>query len=257
MIGAGETPDGVPFEIVAYEGRISEDKKGPPFAGTCISLDWPELADPRGGERCIDGPQRDPLPVPGATDPEGSLGPGAALEISGLTGPEVDRVDVVYTNRLGDRVNAPVTIAKLDGRLAKQAGTTQEAGFFVAFLPDEDVGQGGFFADVMTTVELVAYGASSEVMERLDYGRILKRHRSMQAEHEEFERQLDARVERAREHALLSEQDCPAIARALREAGRAPDSIRFAGSRCPTIDQMRNDLEHNPDLKSIVDVPGQ
>jgi hypothetical protein len=195
VIGEGLVPQGGPrFEIVAYEGQRNKrlqaemerdaaeaEQEGHPFppevlsqaAGTCVSLDWPESVDTQGGDFCIDGPQVNPLPNPGHTDYESKLGPGARMAITGLVGPSVDGLEVSYVNASGERVQAPVTLAKLDDELAEQSGATERFGFYVAFIPPADVGDGGLQAQVMTTVELTAFDADGVEVKRLDYGALI------------------------------------------------------------------------------------
>jgi hypothetical protein len=176
VIGTGTTPDGVRFEIVAFEGRPSEGHQQQMKAGswTCVALDWPDRGPSAGSSTCMNGPQRDPLPTPSATVPEpfSSYGPGVALSIQGLTGPAVDEVELTYETSTGKRVQAPLTLARLDDDLAQQAGTRQQFGFFVAFMPADVVGRDGFGADVMKTIELTVY-ANGQVVKELDYGAVV------------------------------------------------------------------------------------
>jgi hypothetical protein len=198
VIGEGVVPNGGPrFEIVAYEGRLSdaaqarfEQDTGRGFpaellnqnVGTCVALDWPEKIDPRGGQICIDAPQRDPLPHPSITDYQAQLGMGGELAMVGLTGPEVDRVDVAYTDADGQRAKAPVTLAQLDDELAGRAGVNERFGFYVAFLPDQDVGAGSYIAPVMKTVKMSAYDSEGSEIKQLDYGAIVERQARREAE---------------------------------------------------------------------------
>jgi hypothetical protein len=273
VIGEGQVPRGGPrFEIVAYDGMWSQQRQeqherdaaqaaeaGHPFPqtaleqelGTCVSLDWPESVDPQGGDFCIDRPQKDPLPTPGHTDYESKLGPGGRIAITGVVGPSVDRVDVRYTKANGDHVEAPVTLAQLGEDLAERAGATERFGFYVAFIPDEDVGAGGGLAglmsEVITTVELIAYDASGDEVKRLDYGAII----ADQVERTEV--QAD-RLEEIRQQAerdpipLQSAADCPSIAQAFEEAARSPNGIRIAGQRCPSLAEVRESLERFPEM---------
>ena len=197
VIGEGAVPDGGPrFEIVAYEGRRSdaaqaqlehdsnqvERDTGRGFpaetlnqnVGTCVALDWPKDRS-QWGEDCTDDPQRDPLPLPSITDYQAQLGMGGELAMVGLTGPDVDRVDVAYTDVDGQRAKAPVTLAQLDDALADRARVNERFGFYVAFVPDRDVGAGSYFAPVMKTVKLSAYDSEGSEIKQLDYGAIVER----------------------------------------------------------------------------------
>jgi hypothetical protein len=214
VIGTGTTPDEVRFEIVAFEGQRSEAEQQrtelvDPSVGTCVALDWPDVGPHTASSICIGGPQRDPLPTPSITDregteSEGALGPGAALTVQGLVGPTVDELTLTYETPSGEPVAAPLTLAKLDSDLARQVGAEQEFGFFVAFLPDEHVGEGGYFSDVMTTVELVAYGDGEEI-KRLDLGAIVAQDREDAGEHA---RELQ-RLEKAGEAPRAQDAEAP------------------------------------------------
>ena len=100
---------------------------------------------------------------------------GGELAMVGLTGPEVDRVDVAYTDANGHPAKAPVTLGQLDAALADRAGVSERFGFYVAFVPDRDVGAGSYFAAVMKTVKLSAYDSEGSEIKQLDYGAIVER----------------------------------------------------------------------------------
>ena len=201
VIAKAETADGARFEIVAFEGdhgagaiarrreleeqiresqHAIEDRAGdappapalPPVTdpGTCVTVDWIDRPNPRGGGICIDGPQTDPLHITGTTDSEGRSGPAARLYIQGLTTPEVTRVEVTYENADGEQVVADSVLGRLVGPLAEKIGAGQQFGFFVAFIPEDDVGPGGYYADVMTTVQATAYGENGDEIKSLDWG---------------------------------------------------------------------------------------
>lgn len=211
VISSGRTADGERYEIVAFEGRRSDqemdrhevqrrqiledlraareetgaDLPAPPalpeiqtFEGTCIAVDWIDQPESNGGTTCIDGPQNDALHIGGSTDSEGRYGPAAQLIIEGMTGPEVARVEVSYERPDGERIVADGSLGRLTPELAEQIGTSMEFGHFVAFIPDLDVGPGGNFADVAFTVQAVAYGDDGEEIEREDYPAMPERARA-------------------------------------------------------------------------------
>ncbi|MDQ3758714.1 MAG: hypothetical protein M3331_02040, partial [Actinomycetota bacterium] len=148
VIGAGSTPAGDPFEIVAFQGRYPAKIESSEGQGTCIGLDFPELDDPSLGTRCIEGPQGEPLPSPAITDSAPTLGEEAGLTISGLIGPGIDRVEVTYDGDDGERVAAPTTVGLLTAELAASVQAAEEVGFFVSFLPDS----GGLASPILGTV---------------------------------------------------------------------------------------------------------
>jgi hypothetical protein len=273
VIGEGVVPQGGPrFEIVAYEGQRNErlqaeteqraaeaEREGHPFppevlnqaVGTCVSLDWPDSVDTQGGDFCVDGPQVNPLPNPGHTDYESKLGPGARIAITGLVGASVDGLEVSYVNASGERVQAPVTLAKLDDGLAQQAGATEQFGFYVAFIPPADVGDGGLQAQVMTTVQLTAFDAAGAAVKSLDYGALIAQ--QIQDSQAQAER-LEELRKRAEQNPMPTQTaaTCPSIARAFEEAGRSPDGTQIAGRECPSVEHVRKTLERFPEIGTPV-----
>lgn len=284
VIAKGATEDATRFEIVAFEGKQSEQalrqraqlqqqvlerireaeeatgEESPPFvlpdvglsAGTCIALDWIDQPNPRGGSVCIDGPPRNPLSIGGYSDTEGSYGPAAEVIVNGLTSPEVARVGVSYETPGGERVAADVALGRLEGELAERAGASQEFGAFFAFIParhadrpEARAGDGGFGADVINTVEAVAYGESGEEIKREQFPDLAARSKG---EQHHLVRFSDAIVfpmldesgrpipsaANTRPGALRSAGGCPRQTAALRSAGVELDA--YAGLRCPDLE---------------------
>ena len=59
------------------------------------------------------------------------------LVISGLTGPDVHRVSVIYTDGEGEKQELPVDFARVEGKLRELASQPEPLGTFVAFLPGD------------------------------------------------------------------------------------------------------------------------
>jgi hypothetical protein len=108
---------------------------------SCLGIVFPELGSQETGKYCAE-PSID---VDEVTKPVHVFGMGPLLrqdfgadapyEIVGVTEPDVQRIEVTYVNKAGSRVNAPVTLGRLDGELLEKTGAEYPFGFFVAFIP--------------------------------------------------------------------------------------------------------------------------
>ena len=144
VIDNGEAPDGTRYEWVAYRCKVDLTDEGldTKFSGIGVSLDWPEVKPYEGGGSC-EGLQG--RPQPGVFNQHGvhivpSQMKGVAepdLMISGVTGPEVRRVSVIYTDGEGQKHELPVDFARVEGKLRELASRPEPLGTFIAFLPGE------------------------------------------------------------------------------------------------------------------------
>jgi hypothetical protein len=134
VIGVGESPDGVAYEVVA--SRQSDDPPG--ARETCIGLDLPRLSGIRVAQ-CIVGETASELqrlivsPIVYAAPDE--LGPGSELVVQGLARGDVAEVAIKYPSKRGER-RAPVQLAYLDHTVADLIDASERAGVFVGFVPD-------------------------------------------------------------------------------------------------------------------------
>jgi hypothetical protein len=143
VIDNGVGPDGSRYEWVAYECKVeAEEGIGTQFEGIGVSLDWPGVQDHEGGGSCeeLQGRPRSgvfsqhgvhvlPSQMKGVAEPD--------LVISGVTGPDVHRVSVIYTDGEGIERELPVDFARVEGKLREVASRPEALGTFVAFLPGE------------------------------------------------------------------------------------------------------------------------
>ena len=143
VIDNGEAPDGSRYEWVAYRCKVGpEHGAEPEFEGIGVSLDWPGVRPYEGGGSCegLEG-----RPQPGAFNQHGvhvlpSQMKGVAepdLVISGVTGPDVYRVSVIYTDGQGEKHELPVDFVRVEGKLSEQASRPEPLGTFIAFVPGE------------------------------------------------------------------------------------------------------------------------
>ena len=115
---------------------------GTSFEGIGASLDWPGVKGYEGGGTCEELQGRPPggvfsqngvhiLPsqFKGVAHPD--------LVISGVTGPDVHRVSVIYTDGEGEKNELPVDFARVEGKLRELASQPEPLGTFVAFLPGD------------------------------------------------------------------------------------------------------------------------
>lgn len=143
VINNGEAPDGSRYEWVAYRCHIrAEDGVGTDFKGIGVSLEWPGVRRHEGGGSCeeLEGRRRPglfnqhgvhvlPSQMKGVAEPD--------LVISGVTGPDVHRVSVIYTDGEGTEQELPVDFARVEGKLREIASRPEALGTFVAFLPGD------------------------------------------------------------------------------------------------------------------------
>ena len=144
VIDNGVAPDGTRYEWVAYECSVGPDDQvpGPEFTGIGASLDWPGVKGYEGGGTCeeLQGRPQDqvfsqlgvhvlPSQMKGVDEPD--------LVISGVTGPDVHKVSVIYTDGEGKEHELPVDFARVEGKLRELASQPEPLGTFMAFLPGE------------------------------------------------------------------------------------------------------------------------
>lgn len=197
VIKTGETPAGVPFEMVAFLGDaiqapvVPAPGQGGQAAGEasrggehqasaeqateplCITLDFPDQQRPFGTAACTYGRSFGvPFGIP-TINQASHAGSSVALQAEGMTGSGVARVSVSYQEPGAGRVEAPVVHGRIDSDLAARVGGGQGAGYYVAFLPagvfpDDD-------ADAMKSLRIVAYDDAGKAVKELDYGPIYER----------------------------------------------------------------------------------
>jgi hypothetical protein len=149
VLAAGRAPDGAEYEF--FVERFDESD------GRCVTHWWPRV--PMGPANGHCGPGLPPRTAFGRRHPEriaakafGFLGDEApATEhymLSGFTRPNVARVEVVYKDRAGRPVDAPVELTQVAGALARRMGADGPFGYFVGFVPP---------AARRQAVEVVAY----------------------------------------------------------------------------------------------------
>ena len=143
VINNGVAPDGSRYEWVAYRCSVGpEDAPGSEFKGIGASLNWPGVKEDEGGGSCeeLQGRPRDrafsqhgvhvlPSQMKDVAEPD--------LVISGVVGPNVHRVSVIYTDGEGEKNELPVDFARAEGKLRELASQPEPLGTFVAFLPGD------------------------------------------------------------------------------------------------------------------------
>ncbi len=144
VIDNGVAPDGSRYEWVAYECNVDLTDEGldTKFSGIGVSLDWPGVRAYEGGGSCeeLQGRPRSgvfsqhgvhvlPSQMKGVAKPD--------VVISGVTGPDVHRVSVIYRDGEGKEHELPVDFARVEGKLREVASRPEALGTFVAFLPGE------------------------------------------------------------------------------------------------------------------------
>lgn len=144
VIDNGVAPDGTRYEWVAYKCSVGPEDPGvgAGFKGIGASLDWPGVKGHEGGGSCeeLQGRPRArafsqhgvhvlPSQMRGVEEPD--------LVISGVTGPDVHRVSVIYTDGQGEEHELPVDFARVEGKLRELASQPEPLGTFVAFLPGD------------------------------------------------------------------------------------------------------------------------
>jgi hypothetical protein len=144
VVDNGTAPDGSRYEWVAFQCKADLRDEGldTNFEGIGLALQWPGVRDHEGGGSCESLEDR---PRPGAFVTHGvhivpSQFKGVAepdLVISGATGPDVDRVRVIYRDGDGDPRDLPLDFARVEGKLQQLASRPERMSTFVAFLPGE------------------------------------------------------------------------------------------------------------------------
>ena len=144
VVENGSAPDGTRYEWVAYRCRIDEraEEGGARFHGVGLGLDWPGVKPFEGGGDCEEGAGEQghgvfrsfgvhilPSQFKGVAKPD--------LMISGSTGPDVDRVSVIYRRPDGSERELPVDFGRVEGKLRRLASRAEPLGTFIAFLPGE------------------------------------------------------------------------------------------------------------------------
>lgn len=135
VIGAGESPSGAPYEVVASSDSniyYDEDPR------TCIGLDLPEV-DGTSHAGCLTHDLKRSLES-SAVFPVAFLGPSELgddqLIVDGLARADVTRVEIERVT--SDGIDSYATqLYQLDGALADAIGSDEQAAFFVTFLPEE------------------------------------------------------------------------------------------------------------------------
>lgn len=147
VIGVGQAPGGERFEIVASgpravdaeaavdRGAIAVDRG----AIACIFVELPTVDTTEAGS-CMTEESQAGLAETGIA-PISLLGnptlSPTRLIVQGLVLPEVARVEVRYESPAGTPQTSDVTLASLDAELGARIGVDEQAGYFVAFLPEE------------------------------------------------------------------------------------------------------------------------
>lgn len=113
---------------------------GPTRTLSCLNADLPGLESQKQVEfesLCIDHPVDRPLDLNSSTDNLDRLGGEARFRVGGTLSDEVAKVEVTYEDRSGQRVAAPVIVARLDESIAEETGAPLTFGLFQAYLPDD------------------------------------------------------------------------------------------------------------------------
>lgn len=135
VIGAGESPNGTRYEVVASaDTNIYRDE----HPTTCIGLDMPN-ADGPSNEGCLtdavlgslDRTIVSPIAFLGSRD----LG-ADRLIVDGLASSRVRSAEIERIADDGSIERYPVEVSHLEGELAAEIGATGEAAFLLAFLPE-------------------------------------------------------------------------------------------------------------------------
>ncbi len=141
VIGAGESPDGFPYQVVAAKSQ----KNGAGAGETCVGLDLPELSGVAVAE-CMTATQVETLqtqivsPVLYAAPTE--LGPEGRFVIQGLVRADAGEVEVRYRTKDGEEP-AATELVSLDQALGERIGSSEMADFFAAFLPKAAIDRPG------------------------------------------------------------------------------------------------------------------
>jgi hypothetical protein len=136
VIGAGESPNGTAYEVVASADMNIYRDESPE---TCVGIDFPGSDAPSNagcltGElsRSIDERVITPTVFLGSAE----LG-RERLIVDGLASPEVVSAEVERVAEDGSIERHPVAVSHLTGELAREIGASREATFLLAFLPED------------------------------------------------------------------------------------------------------------------------
>ena len=144
VIDNGRAPDGSRYEWVAYRCDVDMGAEGVPggFRGIGVSLEWPGSQGPGGGGNCAEVTG---APTAGAFTSHGvhvlpsqfKDAQRPDLVVAGSTGPRVHRVEILYTDRFGEKHELPVDFARVEGKLRELAHQSAPIGTFTAFIPGD------------------------------------------------------------------------------------------------------------------------
>jgi hypothetical protein len=141
----GTTPDGDPFEVIAYKTR---ELKGTRAAGPatpkrrslaiCVSLGFPHGGPGDLGVSCYRGrPTEGEVHLSGVSSPPRGSDPHKLVTVTGEANAKTRRVLVTYEERSGNRRVVPATVAFVGGKLGQRIGVTsvtEPTVHFFAFL---------------------------------------------------------------------------------------------------------------------------
>lgn len=136
VIGAGESPNGTAYEVVASADMNIYRDESP---DTCIGIDFPGIDAPSNAG-CLTGELSRSIDerVITATAFLGSTELGhERLIVDGLASPEVASAEIEWVAENGSIERHPVAVSHLTGELARDIGASREAAFLLAFLPED------------------------------------------------------------------------------------------------------------------------
>jgi hypothetical protein len=135
VIGVGESPGGVAYEVVAYRS----DHPPPDQRETCLGFDLPRLGGARVGQCIVEETARRLrrwIVTPLVYAAPAELGEGSGLVVQGLARSDVADVEITYPSERGEDV-APTQLAPLDQGVADLIDASERAGFFIGFIPTD------------------------------------------------------------------------------------------------------------------------
>ena len=137
VIGTGEAKT-FPYEVVAT--GADESMSSPPGEAPtpCISVEFPGIHG--GGADCLTDAAMAGLDHSGVSNPfiygaPAELAPDAELVVQGLAMPSVTKVTITYVTGEGQTVSMPAQLSYLGGELSRKIEVSDEARFYLAFLP--------------------------------------------------------------------------------------------------------------------------
>lgn len=190
-LATGTTPDGVPFEIVAYEEKGPSPKElsellprlepgasasdrgiGPE---TCVGVDIRAARASAGGINCVSEPENRTVGMD-YLSPYPRREPAIALQMGGPTQANVARVEVTYEQ--GNRLTqAPTTLGVLTPEIAAEIGAEQTLGYWTAFLPrraQTGIGVGRAITSrdglLIDSITITAFDAQGTALRRIAWG---------------------------------------------------------------------------------------